>query len=182
MNTLRLKRIGANVVIVTFVVVIAIDALPSTCTAHQRLKDALDPALDVSGLWQEPWRLFAPEPDTINTRLSAVVVFDDGSQEEWKSPDWQDYSSWQRFVHFRHMEYFDKLRMDDHSAAWESFARYLARTVKGDPDKAQRAVRVELTRHWVLIPNPLESQSLMPVGGDWSHSDAWLFYTWTDQP
>lgn len=94
MNALCLRRLVANVVIVTFIVVITIDALPSTCTAHQRLKNTLDPALDMTGLWQEPWRLFAPEPDTINTRLSAVILFDDGSQTQWNSPDWQAFSAW----------------------------------------------------------------------------------------
>ena len=181
MNTHRIRRLGANVVIVTFVLVIAIDAVPSTCTAHQRLKDSLDPALDVTGLWQESWRLFAPEPDSINTRVTAVVTYDDGSQSVWKSPEWTDYSAWQKFTDFRHMEYFDKLRTDDSRGAWEPFAAYLALTVKPESGDATSVVQVDLIRHWVLIDEPSDQDSLMPVGGKASNWDSWQFYSWTPQ-
>ena len=178
-NLQQLRRFGANVVIVTFVIVIAIDAEPSTCTAHQRLKNALDPALDASGLWQESWRLFAPETDSINTRVSARIQFVDGTEVQWESPDWPEMSSWQKFTHFRHMEYFDKLRNDESSAAWGPFAAYLARTVPAESGITTAVAKIELTRHWVLVNEPQADQPLMKIGGDSSHWDSWMFYTWT---
>ena len=179
MDMHRLRRFAANFVIVTFIVVIAIDAMPSTCTAHQRLKAFVDPALDASGLWQESWRLFAPEPDCINTRVSARVVFSDGSEFQWRSPNWSDLSSWQKFTHFRHMEYYDKLRNDDNSSAWGPFASHMARTIEADSGGTRQVAKVELTRHWLLIDAPQADGPLLPVGGSESGWDSWLFYTWT---
>jgi len=170
----RKDRIFANIAILAFVSVVLVDALPSTCTAHQRARDALDPALDATGLWQQTWRLFAPNPDRVNTRISANIVFANGTQQSWNSPDWQNSSALQRFTHFRHMEYYDSLRMDSNGAAWEPFAKYISHKVA----PGQQPVRVELTRHWVDIPEPDSGKPLMPVGGDWKNPSQFTFYRW----
>jgi len=175
------RRIGANVTIVTFLSVLLIDALPSTCTAHQRLKNTIDPALDATGLWQESWRLFAPEPDSVNSRISARLEYSDGTELLWQSPDWQNTSAWQRFTQFRRMEYFDSLRLDNSRAAWAPFANYLAETLRPEHSQNAQPVHIELHRHWVNIPAPSETEALMPVGGDWSGSHSCIIYCWPDE-
>ena len=177
MSSEKSRRLTANIVIMTFLATVAIDAMPSTCTAHQRLKDKIDPALDATGLWQESWRLFAPEPDSVNIRLSARVVFENGSDIVWHSPNYSQLNAWERFLMFRRMEYFDSLRQDNNSAAWEPFAKYIAASV-ADQTKQGRPVRVELNRYWVVIPEPNADGPLMPVRGEWKDPGSCQFYVW----
>jgi hypothetical protein len=54
------QKVAANVFIVCFVTLGLIDATPVTSPPHARLKSAVDPLLDKTGLWQGDWRLFAP--------------------------------------------------------------------------------------------------------------------------
>ena len=177
MQQSTLKQLGANATIVTFLMFIAVDALPSTCRGHQRLKDTLDPVLDATGLWQQSWQLFAPEPDSVNTRLSAQLHFRNGETISWNTPDYSKLTAWERFKMFRRMEYFDSVRMDSNSGAWESFAEYLARGVR--PTAAQGpVVKVELVRHWVEIPAPTEGEPLVPIGGRWENPSSYRFYVW----
>jgi len=50
------------------------------------LQHELDPYLDVTGLWIGGWQLFAPEPDKVNSYLSAEVRFADGKAAFIRSP------------------------------------------------------------------------------------------------
>lgn len=177
----RIRRVSANTIILTFLCVILIDGLPPVCEAHYRLKDAVDPMLDATGLWQQTWALFAPEPDFVNSRVSARIDFEDGTTEYWESPDWKNTSAAYRFVKFRQMEYFDRLRMDANSPAWEPFAKHLASTVPPPDESTAKVVLVRLRRHWVNIPPPEETDSLMKIRGDWSRGESAVFYTWANE-
>lgn len=73
-----LKKIFINCFLVGWLLVLAIDSAPILGKWHQDLKDELDPYLDVTGLWIGGWQLFAPEPDKVNSYLSAEVRFADG--------------------------------------------------------------------------------------------------------
>ncbi|MES2657796.1 MAG: hypothetical protein V4689_04215 [Verrucomicrobiota bacterium] len=147
-----LKRRVTSLFLVAWLLLLFVDAIPRTSLIHQRLKIWVDPFLDVTGLWQGTWQLFAPEADKIDVRVAAEISYADGTTRSWKSPDWRDMSSWQKFVNFRAMEYYDNVRGDANSPAWGSLADYLARTVPAAGGHTIKPTKVTLARHWSLVP------------------------------
>ena len=152
-----MRRVGTNLFIAAFLAAILIDGLPQAGRWHGKLKAYIDPVLDATGLWQESWRLFAPEVDKENIRVSAEILYADGSSSRWVSPDWTKMPPWEKFVRFRELEFYDSIRLDANRGAWRSFANYLASTHTGVADRESadtRPVKVTLTRHWAVVPPP----------------------------
>lgn len=147
------KRL-VNVFIGVMLFLMLVDGLPSAGRFHQRLKGAVDELLNVTGLWQGSWNLFAPEPDKANVRLVATVTFEDGARASWESPDWRSLSAVSRFLQHRYSEYIDAVAWDDKKAAWPALADYVARTVEHPAGREAKAVQVELERYVSVIPPP----------------------------
>lgn len=150
----RLEKGAVNVLLVSVLTLFAMDALPASTAIHAELQRDADPLLDVTGLWQGRWNLFAPEPDKVNAWISAEFTYADGSVRRWRSPDWRGQGVLRRARLFRHMEYFDGVRLDDNEQAWEALAQWLARTEGRQASGGAFPVRVDLTRHWTVIPPP----------------------------
>ncbi len=169
----RARKTAANLFIAGYLICCLIDAPPVVSPSHARLKAALDPLLDVTGLWQESWRLFAPEPQKRNVRVSAQFYFADGSTLRWDSPHWAELNLFEKFFSVRRMKYYDLLTEDANRPAWRTFALYRLSQL---PDAARRRVtRVELWRHWSITPRPEESWT--PVGGPVELGEQEVFFT-----
>lgn len=152
---------------------IVLDASPRVGLLAE-LAAVIDPVMDITGLWQGPWNLFAPDVDKLNVRVSAQIVFASGQQTAWRSPDWERMSVGDRFLAFRHQEYVDNIRLDDNAGAWVPLADYLSRTVV--PPKSGPVLRVTLTRHWAEIPPP-ETHPL-PARPFTVFKDSHAFFHW----
>ena len=96
--TSKWERRLTNLFLATILTVFSIDAWPSdtwdTNGRHvHRIQLWLDPFVDVTGLWQGPWFLFAPIPPTENIYLRARFLYmhPNGTTFEraWFSPRWQ---------------------------------------------------------------------------------------------
>lgn len=149
-----LKKIFINSFLIGWLLVLVIDSAPVTGQWHQKIKNELDPYLDVTGLWIGGWQLFAPEPDKVNSYISAEVRFADNRSAFIRSPQWRIMSASERFMNFREAEYFDQLRLDNNSAAWPALCDYWGNTTE-HPDKLDIAAKeIILKRHWVVIPEP----------------------------
>jgi hypothetical protein len=148
------KKILINCFLVGWLAVLAIDAAPEISPGHKALKDRLDPFLDVTGLWQGGWGLFAPQPDKVNIRIHADVTFSDGREVAWHSPDWRSLSAWQRFLRFREAEFVDKVRLDEHVNIWPTFADYLCEQIPHPEKPSLKPTKIVLTQEWVKIPPP----------------------------
>jgi hypothetical protein len=148
------KKNAINCFLVIWLLTLAIDAAPELGGWHKKLKENLDPYLDVTGLWQGEWKLFAPEPDKINVAITADITFSDGREVAWRSPDWRSQSTWQRFLSFREAEFIDNVRKDGNAGAWPTFADYLGRTVLHPEHPELKPTKIVLTRHWHLVPPP----------------------------
>ena len=159
-----LKKIFINCFLVGWLLVLAIDSAPILGKWHQDLKDELDPYLDVTGLWIGGWQLFAPEPDKVNSYLSAEVRFADGKAAFIRSPQWRSMSASERFLNFRKAEYFDKIRLDNNASAWPALCEYWGKTTDHPDGLDIRAKEIILKRHWVVIPKPTpENLQQFPV-------------------
>ena len=149
-----MKKLVINCFLLIWLLVLAIDSAPELGDWHRKIKNDLDAYLDVTGLWQGGWQLFAPDPDKVNVSITANVTFEDGREVIWRSPDWRSMSTWQRFLSFREAEYIDNIRLDNNAGAWTDFSYYLSRTVKHPEATNLKPTMIVLTRDWVIIPPP----------------------------
>lgn len=161
----RLERTAANALIVSLLGMFAVDALPAATDAHAWLQVRVDPVLDVTGLWQGRWNLFAPKPKMVDVHLTAELTYADGSVHRWRSPDWRALGVLERARLFRHMEYYDTVSSGDNRAAWPALARHLARTEGRARTDGALPVRVDLYRHRVRPPPPGDLGPLDRVDG-----------------
>jgi len=148
------QRLIANVFIAGLLFLLVTDALPPLGSYHQRLKDWIDPLMDVSGLWQGDWELFAPDVIKRSARMSAEIRCTNGVTLVWQSPLLHTLPIAERFLRFRDGEFFDTIRNDDQSGGWESLADYLARTEVTRLAPGERALSIRLWRHWWDVPPP----------------------------
>src|SRR5689334_18730295 len=155
-------RRWVNLFLAVFLAVVAIDAFHSIGRAHQQLKDAIDAPLDVTGLWQGPWRLYGPSVDKDNMRLRAEVRFADGATASWTSPDWSRVSALRKFVLARHMNYFSNVLHAGREPAWDGLCAYLAHTMRHPQGQAVAVAEVTLSLRGALIPSP--SEVMLPAG------------------
>ncbi|MCP4777271.1 MAG: hypothetical protein GY880_23875 [Planctomycetaceae bacterium] len=155
-----LKKIFINFFLISWLLVLAIDSAPITGQWHQQLKDRLDPYLDVTGLWIGGWQLFAPEPDKVNSYISAEVRFADKKSAFIRSPQWRLMSAPERFISFREAEYFDKIRLDNNAAAWPALCKFWGNTAEHPDGLDIPAKEIILKRHWVVIPEPNQENLL----------------------
>jgi len=159
-----------NLFLAGFLVVLAIDAFRPVNDAHQAAKDAINLPLLVTGLWQGPWRLYAPDVDKDNLRLKADLVFADQATATWSSPDWAQLSALQKFRLVRHMNYFNAILQIDQEAARDALCAYLARTVPHPQGTSVPVAQVTLSLRGAKIPPP--SEKLVPAG-PYLAFDAW---------
>ena len=137
-----------------FGVMTFVDALPEYSLLHSNLKNTIDPVLDVTGLWQGSWELFAPVPDHVNVRVGANLKWEDGSQTTWLQPNWHEMSAWEKTRNFRKMSFFDELWRSYNSPAWDSFCEYLA--AQESVGKSVELRSIVLFQERDLIPIPTE--------------------------
>jgi hypothetical protein len=158
------QRRYVNAFLGLWIAVLAVDAFRPLVHAQQSIDDAIHPALDVTGLRQFPWRLFAEVP-RVNLRFSAILEFPDGATAHWDSPDWRDVSAVHKFVGARELNYFRNFNLfDDESfpQVASGLAAYLARTVPHPQGKPGPAKTVTLFLRGAMIP--AVDQRRVPVG------------------
>jgi hypothetical protein len=148
------SRTRVNVFLALFLPVLFIDGFRSCTGIHERFAAELHYPLTLTGLWQGPWRLFGPDVDKVNLRLTAVVQFADGATATWASPDWPKLSAWKKFVGARETNYFSNILKAGEEPAWEGLCAYLARTRPHPQGKAVPVAQVTLLLAGADIPPP----------------------------
>ena len=103
---------------------IVIETLPSKFWGVSTLKRYVSPLNNRLGLGQGEWPLFAPDPKINNAWISAELRGPDGSFQIWNSPYWATKGNWDKFRHFRMMNYGNRLPFRE-LIAGQDFADYL---------------------------------------------------------
>lgn len=163
-------RRRVNLFLAGFLAVLAIDGFHVGSGAHQAVENVLNVPLAVTGLWQGPWRLYAPDVDKDNLRLKADLAFADGATATWSSPDWSQLSALQKFRHAREINYYNAILLADREPAWDALCAYLARSVPHPDGKAVAVVQITLSLRGAKIPPPREP---MVPAGPYLAFDAW---------
>lgn len=150
----RFRRWGINALIAAFLLMAVVDALPGSPPA---LREALKPVTERLGLAQ-PWYVFAPKPDSGNARLRAEIVYADGTQATWHSPNWPEVSNWQRLAGHRRGAWLNTAWGQEDVAVWAGWARHLARSQRPDDPHADRGAEVKI----IVAESPIRSAEFKP--------------------
>jgi hypothetical protein len=147
------KKIFISVFIVfNFLVMVRVH-LPLNTKFFKFIYRPIDSYLSFFSIFQD-WRMFAPNPSRINVFLSAVVTFDDGSQDTFFLGQGESDSFLSRYSYGERLRKVssEAIRMDSHKFLWPDTARYALRKVQARSGK-KKPRRVELYRHWDQIPD-----------------------------
>jgi hypothetical protein len=174
------KRRPVNLFLAVFLPVLVVDAFHTTGDVHQAVKDAINPALVVTGLWQGPWRLYAPDVGKHNLRLRAELSFADHAVATWSSPDWAQRSAVQNFIDARHVNYFNAILLAGREVAWDALCAYLARTIPHPQGKPVPVAEVRLLLRGAIIPPP--SEPIVPAGPYRAFDDWQVIWAWRPAP
>lgn len=172
------RRVLVRCFVAIALLTIAIDTAPKSAVTSP-IHDYLRPALNVTGLWQGEWPLFAPNPTINNGWLSAEfyrvgstspLLAPNGKTLTWNSPIWSEFSAWDKFYRFRHVNYFNRVPYRGKEPL-DDLADYIARTTLGpefqfvetkpdlDPqqdsvNKSEVAIELRLSKSAVQIVMP----------------------------
>jgi hypothetical protein len=152
----RARRWSANFLILLWLLLAAHQAGPFV-PERIRKSLAVNRVARLLGVWQHRWPMFAPEPDSQNQSLEAVVTFADGTSETWRSPDWRSLSPARRFLRSRDPKLYENLQGTLWSPVWPEFSRQIAAEV-GARHAGNRPQRVELYLELARIDPPEENQ------------------------
>lgn len=173
----RAKLWTCNAFIALLLIVILIEGFPFSAP---RMREIVNPFSKSLGIYQWEWNMFAPEPDVVNTRLSAEIEYYDGTVVNWSTPEWRKLSYFQRFMQFRDHEYLEKMGDLTFSKHWPRFADYLVRE-HGDPQAQSEVKVVRIFTQMAEIPEPFpppetEEEAMM---GAWATAK---WQTWKEPP
>src|SRR6201996_6321113 len=118
-----LRRGLISAFILFHLVAIACVAIPVKALAGA--KDLFMPYMRWSGLFQS-WDMFAPDPQSLNSHLKAVVITRDRHIKVWTFPRMEDLSYWQRFRHERDRKFAEVLPQPQFAPLWPDVARHVA--------------------------------------------------------
>ncbi|HEY0868439.1 MAG TPA: hypothetical protein VGE01_13725 [Fimbriimonas sp.] len=104
-----------------------------------------------TGMWQY-WDMFAPNPTQMDLYGSAEIVYRDGTVRPYRYPRVHDYPIARKYLKERYRKFFERVRPDDNSWLWPTFADRIALLSARDP--ANPPVRVRLRRHWLPVAPP----------------------------
>ena len=126
---------------------IAIDAWPpqSWCV---RVKKPIGHVMDWIGLRQGSWAMFAPNPVVNNRWMSADIELANGQSVHWDSPIWSRASTWDKFVKFRHINYYNRVFQTWCMAGRNDFLEYLIR----EQDDSVDSIQLHLNRMALIMP------------------------------
>ncbi len=142
-----------DVAVAAALAVVLVDALPTWLPGIRPLDRAVGAVVRPLGLWQGNWRLFAPNPDRLNAWVEARVSWSSGDITTWESPDWQARSFLERYTTGRWHKMIEAVRTDERPMLHDHLARWVAANTAPPADGAT-PLRVELVRHWWMVPAP----------------------------
>jgi hypothetical protein len=155
---LSYRRMGVRLFVLAMSAIILIETLPrdwggKSIGGIAQAKTHLSPWTSRLGLWQGEWPLFAPNPVLNNAWVSADIRERQGATIHWNSTYWATASSWEKFRHFRKVNYFNRMPFRGSSVAYD-FADYIARQELGrDVQAVETDVNGRSNATWTMQLN-----------------------------
>ena len=102
------SKLPSRIFLLIVMVLITIDVWPVQ-RWNRIAKQPVAQSLDMIGLRQGSWAMFTPNPVLNNRWFSAEMTTKDGKITNWDSPLWSRASVWDKFVQFRHVNYYNRV-------------------------------------------------------------------------
>ncbi len=152
MTAQRLRDLALAVLIGASVV----DALPNwILPGLDRVDAVVSRPLRAMGIWQGNYRLFAPDPDRVNSWLEVVVMFDDGRNATWTTWDWRERGFYERIARGHAVKWAELVQRDNQKVLHRALSRWAMRHLRPPGDGPRpRPVGVQIVRHRWPIPRP----------------------------
>jgi hypothetical protein len=163
------KRVLINAFLIFHIISIAVWCIPLTNPLTQAYRNVIRPYFRWAGLFQS-WDTFSPSPKTINSYITAIVLYGDGNTRIWPFPRMEQLSLTERYYKERYRKFVENLKEDSNAALWPDAARFIVRLNNTGPSPVRM---VFLVRYWSnIVPG---------AGGLYTPApwDAHLFYGYT---
>jgi hypothetical protein len=170
---LRIARdIAINVFLIFHILAIPVWCLPTNNPLILVCREFVRPYFLWTGLFQS-WDMFSPNPVSVNHYLDALIIYKDGSTEDFTFLRMQLLDFTERYYKERYRKYEETLAADEHAALWPDAARYIARHHSSGPVAPQT---IMLINRW--------SSMVQRDNGTFERTpwDAHVFYSYTVKP
>ncbi|UXR64633.1 hypothetical protein EZJ49_16350 [Bdellovibrio bacteriovorus] len=160
-----LKKSLISVFIAVHVIMMVTAALPDRSAVGDQVLRFLSAYQVFFGL-DQTWSMFAPNPASVNSYLTATLTFKDGSTEQWTFPRASQLDDMERFTageRYRKYQQENLLPMEKEEL-WFDLSRYVAREVEHIEQQGRGRQLQELYfyRHFNVVAPP--SQVFIPHG------------------
>jgi hypothetical protein len=146
------KILISGFILFNFLIMIRVH-MPVDKTFFTYLYKPVDTYLSFFSNYQD-WLMFAPNPNRMNTKLSAIIEFDDGTKTKYQFPDSSEMSLGQKYMggeRFRKL-ISEGITRDRNKFMWKDTSKFILRMVR-DENLGKIPLRVHLIRHWNEIPD-----------------------------
>lgn len=141
------NRLLKRYFVLAVVALVIIDAWPAQ-TSVLFLKKPVAQLMDIVGLRQGSWAMFTPNPVINNRWISADMHTKDGRVIHWDSPLWSRASTWDKFVQFRRINYYNRIHQTWCMAGRYDFLDYVGRT----SGEELESIQLHLNRMDLIMP------------------------------
>ena len=121
---------------------VAIACVSIPLQALSGAKEMFMPYMRWSGLFQS-WDMFAPDPQSLNSHLKAVVITRDRHIKVWPFPRMEDLSYGQRFLHERDRKFAEILPQPQFAPLWPDVASHVAGFFNDPADPPQKVFLIQ---------------------------------------
>jgi len=146
---LELPEWALNCFIVAHIFAVTVWLLPNNPLKKVCL-NLVTPYIAGMGLWQT-WAVFAPDPKTWTTYVTARVTFQDGTKREWDFCRLEKLDYLTRLFKDRDRKWAESVNDNRNYRVWPDTCNYIARQFT---DKQNPPVLVSLIRHWEYMKVP----------------------------
>ena len=148
---MKLRKGLVRVFFLSAIAVMVVDVVPPTFPGMSSPKQYLSSILNRTGLWQGQWVMFSPNPVLNNAYITAEIEDLVGDRKYWDSPDWKKTGSVEKFLRFRHMNFYNRIYLPGNSLAVNDFVNHL---VRNDFSLVVEKLKLERTAMTMVLPEP----------------------------
>lgn len=148
---MSLRRRIIRVFFLAVIAVVVVDIVPPSFPGISVTKQYLSSILNRTGLWQGQWVMFSPNPVLNNAYITAEIEDLVGDRKYWDSPDWKTTGTLDKFLRFRHMNFYNRIYLPGNSLAVKDFMNHL---VRNDFPMVVEKIKLERTAMSMVLPEP----------------------------
>jgi hypothetical protein len=149
-----LRRGAISAFILFHLVAIACVAIPAKALAGA--KDLFMPYMRWSGLFQS-WDMFAPEPQSVDSYMKAVVITRDHHIKVWAFPRMEELSLFEKFRKERYRKFAEVLPQPQFAPLWPDVASHVARFFNNPADPPEKIMLIQFQSE--IRPDSREPES-----------------------